>query len=175
MGLFLWPAAVLLFLFWSLAAWVMFGLSEWAAGLVSGVVGGVLSAELGPWAAWLLGSLGNIIQFGVVAVWAIVSLLIFAAPLWLRRQRRAGRIPETYAQGYGFQTNPANYDRGKRRDDDDDDDDDHRQERGKKRRDRDAWQQRVNQSYAEVSFLRDAARDLVGKYRHKKSKKKWDD
>jgi hypothetical protein len=177
MGLILWPAALLLFLFWSLAAWLLFGVSDWAAGHVASAVGGVLTAELGPWAAWLIGSLGTLIKLGIIAVWAIVSIGILGAPLWLRQKRRAGQIPDAYRAGYQL--------RGERRDsrvsyhpeaDDDfrgslrDRDNHHRPWR-----DRKAWQQRAHQGYEELSFLRDAVGETLGKYRRKKKRKRDDD
>lgn len=144
MGLILWPAALLVLLFWSLAAWIIFGLSDWAASQVAAGLSGVLTAELGPWAAWIIGSLGTLIKVGIVAVWAIVGFGILGAPLWLRRQRRAGNIPDTYMHDRSSRDHPA-------------------------------WQQRADQSYGEISFLRDQARETMGKYRRKKKRKRDDD
>jgi hypothetical protein len=144
MGLILWPAALLVLLFWSLAAWIIFGLSDWAASQVAAGLGGILTAELGPWAAWIIGSLGTLIKIGIVAFWGIVSFGILGAPLWLRRQRRAGNIPESYMHDRSSRGSPA-------------------------------WRQRADQGYEEISFLRDQARERMGKYRRKKKGKRDDD
>ena len=176
MGIILWPAALLLFLFWSLAAWIIFGLSDWAASLLAATVAGVLTAELGPWATWLIDSLGTLIKLCVVAVWAVIGLGILGAPLWLRRQRRAGQIPESYRHGYPdrsrqFDTRSSDY---RRADDSFDEEPRRRGHREKSWRDREAWQHRARQSYGEVSFLRDAVGEMMGKYRRKKRKKRDD-
>jgi hypothetical protein len=177
MGFILWPAALLVFLLWSLAAWLVFSLSDWAAGQVSGVVGAVLTAELGPWATTIINSLGTLIKVGVVAVWTIVGVGILGAPVWLRRQRRAGLIPDSYTHRYQHRSEP----RDARRSDDSDaaysfDNEMRRGGHGEHQwRDRNLWQQRAQQSYGEVSFLRNALGELVGDYRRKKKKKRDDD
>jgi hypothetical protein len=177
LGLILWPAAVLLFLFWSLAAWIAFGLSDWLASLVAGAAGGLLATEIGPWASWAINSLGTIVKFGIVALWAVVGLGILAAPLWLRRQRLAGRIPESYSQDYRFRNEPRDRRFSERRDADDDfkEKSQIRSHRDKPWRDREAWQERAHQGYSEVSFLRDAVRERMEKYRRKKRKRDHDD
>lgn len=177
MGLILWPAALLLFLFWSLAAWLIFGLSEWAAGHVATAVGGVLTAELGTWATTLINSLGALIKFGVVAVWAIVSIGLLGAPMWLRRQRRAGHIPDYYTQGYPPRSRPHNTPSADfRKADDEFEEQRHRRgDHDKPWRDRQVWQERAQQSYGEASYLRDAVGEMMGKYRRKKKKKRDDD
>jgi hypothetical protein len=174
MGLILWPAALLLFLFWSLAAWIVFGLSDWLASLVAGAAGGLLATEIGPWASWIINSLGTIVKFGVVALWAVVGLGILAAPLWLRRQRIAGRIPESYSQNYRYRNEPRDVRFSERRDASDDfkDMSHKRGDRDNSWRDREAWQQRAGQGYGEAAFLRDAVRDMMGKYRGKKKRKR---
>lgn len=174
MGIILWPAAVLLFLFWSLAAWIIFGFSDWAASQVAVAVASLLTAELGPWASWLINSLGTLIKFGVVAVWAIISLGILATPLWLRRQRRAGQIPKSYTHGYPPRGRSHDTMRAAHRlADEGFDMEPHRREnQNTPWRDREAWQQRARQSYGEISFLRDAVGEAMGKYRRKKRKKR---
>ncbi|MDZ4840634.1 MAG: hypothetical protein SH859_00605 [Hyphomicrobium aestuarii] len=177
MGIILWPLALLIFLFWSLAAWIIFGLSEWTASFVAAALGDILTAELGPWAAWLMNSLGAIIKFGVVAVWAIVSLGILGAPLWLRRQRHAGKIPDAYTTGYPIRSRPRDTRMSDERFADDGFDEEPRRRGNDNRswRDREAWQQRAQESYGEIAFLRDALGAKMGEYRRKKRKKREDD
>lgn len=200
MGLLLWPVALLVLLAWSFTAWVAFGLSDWIAGLVGSAFGGILSAELGPWAAWITSSLGNIVQAAIVAVWAVGGLFILSAPIMLRRRRRAEattagtewqpsappplagerrgtflpRNGPQYGGGYagGPAPAPAGPSHGWRRDDDDDDDD-------KKRRwrDKEAWKRRMEPAMGDLRDLRSIAWEMAHKYRGKKWKKKkdWDD
>lgn len=99
MGLVLWPAALVVFLVWSLVAWLLYSMSDWVAGVVGSALSGVLTADLGPWAEWVLASLGNIIQGGVAVAWAVVGLVILSAPVWLRRMTGGERA---YAGG-GFE------------------------------------------------------------------------
>ncbi len=177
MRFILWPAALLLFLFWSLAVWLIFGVSDWAAGHVASAVGGILTAELGPWASWLIGNLGALIKFGIIAVWAIVSFGILGAPLWLRRKRQAGQIPDTYTRGYQFRGKPrdARYHYHPEADFDYEDQVRNRGNHDRPWRDREAWQQRAQQGFGEMAFLRDALGEKMGKYRRKKRKKRDDD
>jgi hypothetical protein len=177
MGVILWSVALLLFLFWSLAAWIIFGFSDWAASQVAGALGGVFSAEVGSWATWLINSLGTLIKLGIAAVWSIVSFGILGAPLWLRRKRRASQIPASYAQGYPFRSGPRDIRLSDHRVSDDHFGEQHQRRGDHERpwRDRDMWQQRARQSYGEVSFLRDAIGETMGKYRRKKRKKRDDD
>jgi hypothetical protein len=119
-------------------------------------------------------SLGTIVKFGVVALWAVVGLGILAAPLWLRRQRIAGRIPESYSQNYRYRNEPRDVRFSERRDAGNDfkDMSHKRGDRDNSWRDREAWQQRAGQGYGEAAFLRDAVRDMMGKYRGKKKRKR---
>jgi hypothetical protein len=94
MGLLLWPAAIFGFLVCSLIAWALFHLSDGLAALVAGAFSSILSADLGPWAAWVLASLGDIIQGLVVVTWGLVGLAILAVPFWLRRRRRDDGYPD---------------------------------------------------------------------------------
>lgn len=57
LALILWPAAVLVFLLWSLTAWILSGLADWSASLVAAALGGIVAAELGQWATWAIGRL----------------------------------------------------------------------------------------------------------------------
>jgi hypothetical protein len=177
MGVILWPAALLLFLVWSLAAWIIFGLSDWAAGQVAGAVGGLLAAELGPWAAWAINSLGTVIKFGIVAVWAIVGFVILGAPLWLRKKRHAGQIPDAYTRGYPLRGTSHGTRSFDPRDDDDAFEEKSRRHSNRSNpwRDREAWQQRTRQGYGEASFLRDEILTMMGRYGRKKRKKRDDD
>ncbi len=157
MSLILWPIALLIFAVWSLASLLLFGASDWLAGLIGSLSAGILSADLGPWAQWLMSSLGNVIQIGVVVLWAIVGVLILAMPLIVRRRRRQPKYaPVGYESGYR--------DRGMR-------------EGGW--RDRNAWRERARYGSAEFEQLRHMARDMADAYRERKWKKKkykkWDD
>jgi hypothetical protein len=176
MGLILWPAALLLFLIWSLAAWLVFGVSDWTAGHVASAIGGVLTAELGPWVAWLIGSLGTLIKFGIIAVWAIVSIGILGAPVWLRRKRQAGQIPDAYyGREYPLRGEPRDTRYSYHPEADYDDKERSRSHNNRPWRDREAWQKRTHQGYGELSFLRDAVGEMMGKYRRKKRRKRDDD
>jgi hypothetical protein len=145
MGLLLWPIALVVFVAWSLFAWLMYGLSEGAAALLAGAMTGILSADLGPWAAWIMASLGGLLQIAVLIVWALVSLAIFAAPVLLRRKRRSAAYSSGYhAQPYdarGYASPGLRYQRG----------------------------------YDDLRELRGIAEDMVRQYRHKKRKKRWKD
>jgi hypothetical protein len=169
MSVLLWPIAILAFLAWSLASWLIYGASDWLAGLVGGAMSGILSDTFGPWAQWVMNSLGNVIQIGVVAIWAIIGLLILSAPILLRRARRK---PEYAHRGY----TPAGYDSRP-----DGRPDSHYEDRGWRDggwKDRDAWRHRAQHSRSDFEDLRYLAKDMVEKYRDgkwKKKKKKWDD
>lgn len=152
MGLLLWPIALLVFLAWSLAAFVVYGLSDWIAGLVGSAFSGILSADLGPWAAWLMSSLGNIVQFGVIVIWASVSLLIFAAPMLLRRRQKIVYVERGTPDRWSASA-----------------------WRGEDWRGRDKWRERVAHGRDDMRDLRHIADDMVAKFRKKKWKKKWDD
>ncbi len=150
MRLLLWPVAMLLLIVWSLVAWLLFGASDWLAGLVGSASAGILSADLGPWAQWLTESLGTIVQIGIVAVWAVVAIFILSLPFLLRRKHsRPEYVPAGYEQGF--------------------------RDRGFRHggwRDRDAWRDRTRYGYAELGELRHMALDMADQYRDKKWKKK---
>lgn len=175
MGLLLWPVAILVFLAWSLAAWIVYSLSDWLAGLLANAASGILSADLGPWAQWLLNSLGDIIQIGVIVLWGIVSVMILWSPVWLRRRRNqsflagapdysrqrnqpAAPAYEPVPRYEPLPTQPAG-----------------RPWRGDEWRhggwrDRDAWRDRFSQGRRDLDELRYMAREYADRYR---SKKKW--
>jgi hypothetical protein len=154
MSFILWPAAVLVFIVWSLASLLLFGASEWLAGLIGSMSAGILSADLGPWAQALTNGLGNIIQVGVVALWAIVGLAILSIPIILRRRRMQPR----------YASEPSYHDRGLR---------------NGGWRDQEAWRERARYGSSELAHLRHIGRDMADAYRTKKWKKKknkkWDD
>jgi hypothetical protein len=156
MGLLLWPVAIAAFLAWTLASWLLYGASDWLAGIAGGAMSGILSEALGPWAQWIMASLGNVIQIGIAAIWAIVSILILSAPLLLRRIRSK---PEYASRSYGHD----NYGH------------DPRTDRGW----RDSgWRNRAQQTRVDFDDLRVFANGMVDKYRDKKfskKKRKWDD
>lgn len=192
MGILLWPVALLAFLAWSLAALIAFGLSDWLAGLLGAALAGILTADLGPWAAWLLASLGKIVQAVVVVGWAVVGLFILAAPVLLRRRRRAEAMAGAAGDGWvgqphvqprpqhgpaygGYRPAPAGghgHDWRRDREDDDDDDDDRRKRRW---RDKDAWRRRFEPAMGDFRDLRGIAYEMAGRYRGKRWKKKRDD
>lgn len=156
MSLVLWPVAIVAFLAWTLAAWLLYGASDWLAAIVGSAVSGVLSEALGPWAQWIMASLGDVIQIGIAAVWAIVGLLILSLPVLLQRLRRK---PEYAQRGYGnagYGSHPGN-DRNWRDG---------------------GWRNHARQSRMEFDELRHYASDMIEKYRGKKfrkKRKKWDD
>lgn len=158
MSILLWPIAIVVFLLWSLVAWIAYGLSDWAAGLVAAGAAGILSADLGPWAAWLLASLGDLVQIGVVIAWLAIGALILASPMLVRRTL-SSRVDT-----YGYRHD--GYDRHHAYDDD---------RRGYSRDD--GW--RKGRGMDDLRELRHLAEDMVSRYRGKrwtkKGWKKWDD
>ncbi len=156
MSLVLWPVAIVAFLAWSLASWLLYGASDWLAAVAGGAMSGVLSETLGPWAQWIMASLGNVIQIGIVAIWAIVGLLILSAPVLLRRMRQQ---PQYAQRGYGH----GSYGHDPRAD----------------RNWRDGgWRNHAQQTRVDFDELRHYANDMIEKYREKKfrkKRKKWDD
>ena len=164
MSFLFWLAALFLFVVWSMVAWLLFAGSDWIAGILATAFGGLLSAELGPWAQWLSTGLGDIVQVVVGLTWAIVGLAILSAPVWAgrllaRRERYVGgdRRVAVVGDAPGYQHRWS---------------DDGWKQKGW--RDRDAWKGRYERGRHELDELRHMASDMVGKYR-KKKKKKWDD
>ena len=71
-----WLAAVAAFAFWSLLAWIAYGI----VGLIFALFGSGLGALLGAWAAWLADGIGDLGQVLIVIAWLIGSLVIFGVP-----------------------------------------------------------------------------------------------
>jgi len=156
MSLLLWPVAIVAFLAWSLAAWLLYGASDWLAAIAGAAMSGILAETLGPWAQWIMASLGDMIQIGIVAIWAIVGLLILVAPLVLRRLRRK---PEYAHRSYGYDSYR------------------HDPRAGHDGRDG-GWRKHTQQTRFDFDDLRYLASGMVEKYRDKKfqkKRKKWDD
>lgn len=176
MRLVLWPLAVVAFLVWSFAAWVLYSLSDWAAGILASLMGGVLSAELGPWAQWVSSSLGDVLQVLIVVTWAVLGMAILTAPAWTRRLVRrsssAAYVPGTDPRAGRWREREAWKDGGRWRED---------MERREGRSDREDWDDRDDRrdrrGYVRPEFdrLRHLAHDMGRKYGLKKWKKKWDD
>lgn len=178
MSILLWPVAILVFLAWSLAAWIAYSLSDWLAGLVASAASGVLSAELGPWAQWLLSSMGDIIQIAIAVLWGIIGLLILWSPIWLRRRRRQGFMEGAVNHGQGLASEARNADRAvPRYEPVQQSYASGRASRGDEWRhggwrDREAWRDRFSEGRRDLDDLRFLARDLADKYRSKKWKKR---
>ena len=115
----------------------------------------VLPLDLGPWAKWVLESLGGLVQIGVVATWAIVGFAILAAPVWLLRRRRVSHAGPVMGSG------DAGWGRGDERD------------RQMPWRSRDGWKRGAAESYDELRRLRELATGMVDNYRSSK-RKKWE-
>jgi hypothetical protein len=176
MGLLLWPVAVLVFLVWSGAAWLLYALSDGIAQLAAGLLAGVVPAELEPWSQWLMASLGGIIKIAIVVAWAVLGLAILSSPVWLRSARQ--RYAPVPAGPYGDRHRDWDDDRHRGWDRDGD---------GRHGRcDSDRKRGRFSKHYEELEHLKHLASDFARRYRGKgdwkksgwKKKKKdrdWDD
>jgi len=107
MRLILWPIALSVLALWSLLAWVGHGLVPVVGGWLTSApqsLGLELDAAAGSSSAAAINWVVTIGEWVILAVWALGALLIFAAPVVVRRAVRAARNSAGAVRGHHSET-----------------------------------------------------------------------